>query len=528
MTSGSNYQHYPQQPPYPQQPQQQWPQQQWQQQPSQPQQQWQQQAEPQQQWPQQPQWQQSPPPPPPPQPSPPRRKTGLWIFLGVLAVVLTVGVGAVVGGVLNSRKQSDSPFAEETAPADPDSVVVTEKDLEALLADHTKALNSGDVKAYTKIFDQKNTALVQQQSRTFANLHKLPLTAVSYQARQQQGRAHDSFGRGVKFTFDVAFVHQFKGLDLAPVSEWYRWTVTKASVKAPIVITKVEGAPAPVGESKTLYYPGPWDIWPDISVVSTDHSIVLAHPKLAARAKQVAPIAEQAAVNDLTFWKKNGGKTDAIPNGFVVALVEGQTQLGNMFRKSKANEAGVSIGLFAVPSVNDLNSQKLEIGGTRVVMDTTSPFFRTAEGTVEIFRHEFAHSTVASFDALKGDLLSGLDKWVVEGFAEYVANRGHPISTNVRFREGQAFVQGRLPAKFQRKLPENIYWDLQGMTSVNYLLGHLANRYIAERYGEPKLVEFITATYQGGKSEEALRKVLGTDAESFQRQWAAYVQQQLG
>ncbi|WP_433240338.1 hypothetical protein ACQPYK_34285 [Streptosporangium sp. CA-135522] len=521
MTSGQNHPQHPQQlPQYPQYPQQlpqysQYPQQlpQYQQQPQQVPQ-YQQQPPPQQPLPQQ-----------PPQPPPPRRRTGLWVALGVAAVVLTVGGGAVVGLMLKSDEQT-GPSAAETAAADPQTVIVTEKALKALLEEETKALNSGDVKAYTKIFDQKNTTLVRQQARTFENLRKLPLTRMSYQTRQQQGRAQDSFGRGVTFTLDVAFVHQFKGIDLAPVSEWYRWTVNKAAANAPIVVTKVAGAPAPYGESKTIYYPGPWDIWPDISAVTTKHTVVLSHPDLAGQAARFAPVAERAAVNDLTFWKNSGGRSDAIPDGFVVALVKGQSQLGNLFRKSKANEAGVSIPIPAVPSLTEPMPKDVTIGGTRVVMDTTSAFFQTTEGTAEIFRHEFAHSTVASLDENKANLF-GLDNWLVEGFAEYVANRGRPISTNVRYEQGRAYIEGRYPQRFEGTLPDNLHWD-GSMRSFNYLLGHLANRYIAEKYGERKLVEFVAAAYAAGKTEGPMHEVLGVDMAQFQRQWAGYVRQQLG
>ncbi|WP_326821939.1 hypothetical protein [Streptosporangium sp. NBC_01756] len=468
----------------------------------------------------QPPWHQ--PAPPPPTPPPPRRKTWLWITLSVLAVLLTVGTGVVVGLVMNSTKRYD-PFTEETASADPNSVTVTKKDLEGFLQGHTEALNGGDLKAYTKIFDQKNTALLQQQTRLFNNLRKLPLTQMSYQTLEQQGRTQDSFGRGVTFTLDVAFVHRFEGIDLHPVAEWYRWTVSKPAAGAPLVVTKVGGAPAPLGESKTVYYPGPWDIWPDISVVKTARTVVLAHPSLAAQTRRVAPIAEQAAANDLAFLAKNGERGSAVPKGFVVALVRGSSQLGNLFRKEKATEAGVSIPMPTWRMADD----GVQIGGSRVVMDTASTFFTTAGGTAEIFRHEFAHSAVTSLDSGRSGLL-GLDNWIVEGFAEYVANRGDPITADVRYDEGRAYLAGRLPQRFDGRLPDNFAWDTTGMTSVNYLMGHLAMRLIEERYGERKLVAFVTAHYRGDKSGAALQKVLGVGEAQFQQQWADYVRSRLG
>ncbi|MGV9776501.1 hypothetical protein [Streptosporangium sp. NPDC003464] len=437
-------------------------------------------------------------------------------------MVLTVGAGAVVGLVLNSDKRRD-PFEEEAVTADPNSVVVTKKDLQALLRGHTEALNAGDLKAYTAIFESKTAGLIQQQTRVFNNLRKLPLTQMSYQTLQQQGRTQDSFGRGVTFTLDVAFVHQFEGVDLRPVSEWYRWTITKSGVDAPLRVTKVGGAPAPLGESKTVYYPGPWDIWPSVAVVKTERAIVLAHPSMAAQAERIAPIAERAAVNDLNFVAENGQRGEAVPKGFVIALAKGKGQLGNLFRQTKATEAGVSIPM---PTWSG-SPTGVKIGASRVVMDVTSSFFDTSEGIAEIFRHEFAHSAMASLDSGKFDLL-GLDNWVVEGFAEYVANRGSAISANIRYDEGRAYLAGQLPEPFRGRIPNNISWDVQGMTGVNYLLGHLAMRLIEERYGERKLVDFVAAHYRGDESAAALQKVLGVSEAQFQRQWADYVRAQLG
>ncbi|MFG1749800.1 hypothetical protein [Streptosporangium sandarakinum] len=422
---------------------------------------------------------------------------------------------------MNSEKRL-GPLTEETAAADPNSVAVTTKDLENLLREHTEALGSGDLKAYTGIFDQKNTALVRQQTRLFENLRKLPISQMSYQTLQQEGRTQDSFGRGVTFNLDVAFVHQFDGIDLRPVSEWYRWTITKRNATAPLVVTKVGGAPAPMGDSKTVYYPGPWDIWPDVAVVKTARTVVLAHPSMAAQARRIAPIAERAAVTDLTFLGGQGVRGSAVPKGYVVTLVKGPGQLGSMYRQQKATEAGVSIPMPAWRRSGDM-----PIGASRVVMDTTSSFFGTAGGTAEIFRHEFAHSTLSSLDSAKFDLF-GMENWVVEGFAEYVANRGAPITANLRYPEGQAYLAGQLSQPFEGKLPDNLIWDMKGMTSVHYLMGHLAMRFIDEKYGTRKLVDFVVETYQGGKGGEALQKVLGTDEAQFQSQWAAYVRNQLG
>ncbi|WP_433414445.1 hypothetical protein ACQP1V_34185 [Microtetraspora malaysiensis] len=447
----------------------------------------------------------------------------------MLSLVLVVGGGAGVGFIL--RDKGDEQAQEQgkgKGATDPSTITVTDEEIKALLDQHSKALAAGDAAAFTSIFDKKNAALVRDQTRVLANLRKMPLSEMSYKARQRDGRAEDSFGRGVKFTQDVAFVHRFAGIDLRPVSEWYRWTIEKASADAPLVVTKVTGAPPPWtssgGASKTVYYPGPWDIWPDVTVVKAGGNVILARPQDAALAQRVAPAVAGAATANLAYWKRNGDPDAQVPAGFVVALVKGKAQLGNLFRKTKANEAGVSIGMPTWQSLGDT----VKIGGTRVVMDTTSAFFDDAEGISEISKHELAHSLIAGLDSAEFSLF-GKPNWIVEGFAEYVANRDRPIERSRRFGEGRAYLAGQLGQPFYGGLPDNPTWDSKGMTSVHYLMGHLAMRYIAERYGDQKLVAGVVAAYRanGDDSEAALFQELGVSKTDFEQQWAAYVRRVL-
>ncbi|MGW4475487.1 hypothetical protein ACWENQ_37960 [Nonomuraea sp. NPDC004354] len=538
MTTGPGFQQqYPAQSPPWQQGQQaqepyqaQWPQAQGQQQYQAP---WQQGQQGQWQEGQQAQWQQPPPPPPPP-PSP-RRRTGLWVTLGVLSLVLVIGVGAGVGLALRGGSSASALDPAPTGAAekgqngkgqDPAAVVVTDQEIDALLKSHGAALTAGDAKAFTSIFDPGNAALVRGQARLFANLRKMPLSEMSYQTLRRNGRAEDSFGRGVTFTQDVAFVHRFTRIDLKPVSEWYRWTIKKASADAPLVVTKVGGAPPPItgGEgSKTVYYPGPWDIWPGVAVVKAGPSLVLARPEDAGLARRIAPTVAQATADDLGYWRRNGPPDATVPSGFVVALTKGQAQLGNLFRKEKAHEAGVSIPMLSWRPGDDV-----KIGGSRIVLDTTSPFFSDTAGIKEVSQHEIAHSLVASLDSAEMSLF-GKPNWIVEGFADYVATRHQSVAQVRRYPDGRAYVAGRMARPFDGRLPDNVFWDYKNMVNTNYFMGNLAMRFIATKFGERKLAEGVVAAYRakGDESEAALFEVLGVSKAEFERQWAAYVRRQL-
>ncbi|WP_433284102.1 hypothetical protein [Micromonospora sp. CA-244673] len=458
------------------------------------------------------------PPAPPPQP---KSRRGLWIGLGVGALVLTLCAGTAIGvGVGLSKRGED---AAPKAAAAANGVTVTQQELDELLARHSKALADKDLKGYLAPFDPARKDLVAGQTRLFANLGKLPLAVGQYRTVAQQGRTTDSFGRGVSFQLDVSFVHQFEGYDLTPVAEWYRWTVVREGQGAPLKVTAVTGAPAALGSSKTVYYPGPWDKWREIHVERTAHTLVITDAALAAEAKRYAPAAEAAVADDFAAWRA-GGVTADIPKGFVISLVKGKQDLGSLYRinKEKTTEAGVSIGMISAD-----RKQDIDIGGSRIVIDVADRSFFAAgntRGPREIFRHEVGHSLVASLeDADKQDFFDGIENWIVEGFAEYLAHRGEPLRSSGRTPQARSIVRS---GDWEGTLPGNADWDLSGRTSFHYWLGHAAMTHLAEKYGEQKLFQFVTARYQGATADQASRQVLGVPLAQFETGWAAYVRAQ--
>ena len=459
------------------------------------------------------------PPPPPPAP---KSRRGLWIGVGAGVLALTLCAGAAVGVGLGLNRSSGDEAPKAAAGAN--GVTVTQQELEGLLDRHSKALADKDLTGYLAPFDPTRKDLVASQTALFKNLGKLPLSVARYSTVAQQGRTSDSFGRGVTFQLDVSFVHQFDGYDLTPVAEWYRWTVVKENRDAPLKVTAVTGAPAAAsGSSKTVYYPGPWDKWRDIHVERTAHTLVITDAALASAAARYAPVAEAAVSDNLAAWRAGGAAGD-IPKGFVIALVKGKSDLGSLYRikKEKTTESGVSIGMIAA------SRGGVDIGGTRIVIDVSDQSFfgsGNQRGPRDIFRHEVGHSLVASLeDAEKQDFFTGIEKWIVEGFAEYLAHRGEPLRDSGRFAQARSIVRS---GGWDGKLPDNLDWDRPAnRVSFHYWLGHAAMAHLADTYGERKLFEFVVARYQGATAAQACERVLGVPLDRFQSGWAAYVRAQ--
>ncbi|MFG1675307.1 hypothetical protein [Micromonospora sp. NPDC049282] len=456
-------------------------------------------------------WPAYPPPPPPP----PRSSRKLWIGLAAGALALAVCAGTLVGVGLGLRDDEEGPARKAAAAAN--GVTVTDAELTALLDRHGKALAAKDLDGWLATFDPARKDLVASQTQLFRNLAKLPLSVARYETVEKQGRASDAFGQGVTFQLDVSFVHQFDGFDLAPVTEWYRWTVVRPSRDAPIRVTAVTGAPAAAnGSSKTVYYPGPWDRWREIHVERTPHTLLIADSTRAALAKRYAPTAEAAAVHDLAVWRA-GGLPGPVPNGFVVALAKGKDEVGSLYRigTAEATEAGFSLGMVAA----ERRDGKFTIGGTRVVVDTDERYFTRPGGGNDagmVFRHEVAHSLMTPRTSLtEVDAFDRLDEWVVEGFAEYVAFHGRPLGDSGRTAAARRLLRG-----WNGKLPDNGDWGNPDLISFHYWLGHTAMNHLAEKYGEPKLFRFVDAVYAGTPTDRAARDVLGVSLDEFQGGWA--------
>ncbi|MFJ6952397.1 hypothetical protein [Micromonospora aurantiaca (nom. illeg.)] len=468
--------------------------------------------------------------PPPAQPGPwgpppaaPKSRRGLWIGLAAGALALALCAGTAVGVGLGLRGDDEEGPAPKAA-AGANGVTVTNAELTALLDRHSKALAAKDLDGYLAAFDPARKELIAGQTQLFRNLGKLPLSVARYETIERQGRAGDAFGQGVTFQLDVSFVHQLDGFDLAPVTEWYRWTIIRTGKDAPIRVTAVTGAPAAgIGGSKTVHYPGPWDKWREIHVERTPHALLIADAARAGVAKRYAPAADVAVTNGLAVWRASG-PPGPVPSGFVITLADGKDEMTSLYRigTEKATEAGFSLGLVAA----ERKDGKDTIGGTRIVVDTRDRYFTRTGGDNDarmVLRHEVAHSLMTPrTDLTAVDAFSKLDEWVVEGFAEYIAFHGRPLGASERTAQARQLVRGG----WNGTLPGNGEWDDPDRLSFHYWLGHAAMNHLAEKHGEVKLFRFVEAVYGGTPTDRAARDVLGVSLDEFQAGWAAYVRAQ--
>lgn len=472
-------------------------------------------------------WSAPPQAPYPPPPSPDgggggnqgKGLKGVVIGLLVLAVVAVFGVGglalykAVGGGSL--------PGAQ--GGGDEEQQILSTDEINTLLNGRTNALKSGDEDEFLKPF--VGAAKVKQR-KIFENLRKVPFVESKYTVLKQTGDGSDEWGSDVKLTLDVAFVHQIKGVDVRPVSEWYRWTVEKESDSAAPRISEVGGSPGASAMANAVYYPAPWDLYDDMYVKRQAHTITISAKKNAAAAGRFAPIIEVSAEQDLGLW---GAKTSSVPNapeGFLVVLEPDRKTYAKLYNNNGADvgwDAGQSVPMPAFNAGTSSDKDQLEYGGARIKMDTSAGQFTSSawrRGVGEISRHEIAHALVQPQDpgAYGQDEKTSIRAWVVEGFAEYVSYRFDKSLGVAQVRQDMA------GEKFDGKLPGQDFESSYNSVGANYSLSYLANRFIAEKGGEAALFEFVVDHYRKPTNlDQQLQKAVGMNESEFQSAWAQYV-----
>ncbi|MEV0153382.1 hypothetical protein AB0H57_06515 [Micromonospora sp. NPDC050686] len=458
---------------------------------------------------------------PPPVAPPPVRRSKRWLWITLSAVVLVLAL--CTGSAVVLKSQLDAQNAASAAELDEKYNPIRQEEIEALLDARGKALRAKDLKTFLAPFDPANKALVAQQTRLFRNLLKVPLAEQKFERVTQT----DFKRAGDRVTVDVtiSFVHRFE-FDLTPVEELYRWTLLRPAKGAPVKVTKAGGLPVDPKRDQLTYYPAPWDKWSDLHVERTPHTVILVDGKLKAEAKRYAQLADRAAAADLATWR-SGGVAGKIPQGFVLSLVKGKKELGSLYRVTKElpDESGVSI---PVPPAGWMDTQREgggpDVGASRVVIDVADEFF-FRNGTAlraNIFRHEFAHSIVFNLRQHDPKKYAGeeLENWVVEGFAEWMGAQRQSWTKSDRTPESRRILRS---LGYDLPMPSNFSWDMSGRGSYHYWLGHSAMTYIAERYGERKVFEFVATHYRGKTVQASTQEVLGVSYATFCDQWAAYV-----
>jgi hypothetical protein len=393
----------------------------------------------------------------------------------------------------------------------------TPAEVEALLARHASALLAHSSARFLADVDSsaKSKAFRTRQAAEIDNISDVPLQTWRYTAtgtdtdRAELAAAARRYGAPALIV-QVRLSYRLRGIDALPDQHDLWWTFVR---RGGHVYLAGDDDLAKAGSAS---WRGPWDFGP-VVVARGASSLVLGH---VADALQLTPLADavDAAIPAVdAVWGSDWTQHVAVlvPSG--EKEFSALTGSGTGYRDIAA--VAITAGTDAVAG---------RPYGQRLVMDPAALATLSKSGRQIVVRHELTHLATAAATSRT------TPRWLVEGFAEFVAERGsgQPVPTAAAELRAQV-ARGALPSA----LPADPAFNAGSANSAGlaavYEQSWLACRLIAQRAGVGGLVRFyrevgravLPAAYA---VRLALRDVLHETLAAFTAQWRAYLTAQLG
>lgn len=422
----------------------------------------------------------------------------LWPLLTALLVtamlVTLAGAGAAAWMLRGHGNAPDAVAWVGGAPAAVDKV----------LARRAEAVQRKDVGEWMGDVDPSDAVFVQRQRQEFENLTKLPFAEIGFERAEQSAGKMAAFlppGLFERYHAAVTVVpvvvrHRIEGVDSKPVAT--PWLAVFGFVKGRWLIAGDGGGKElPTGEAGQ-----PWDASGAITVVRSQRVVAVLSAGAADKGQGLLDLAE-TALQQVAAVRPGGwdGKV-------LITAVADRQIFDTYFAESQDRVAQVAA--IAVPYYSAVAEW-----ANRPAYATTRIVFNPSELTAE--RAELQHDLTHEFTHAAMGPVTGpyTPRWVVEGFAEYVAYKdGRFNSAGIRQALGDLAVT---------TFPDDKQFYEE---SRNYVSGWLACRMIAEKYGPDKLIAFYEGFQRMSEVESVSRAVLGVGRAQLEQQWRDYVEQQ--
>jgi hypothetical protein len=378
----------------------------------------------------------------------------------------------------------------------------------AVLARHAAAVRHHSSAEFLADVDSAGAAagFRHRQRAQIADLATVPLRSWSYSVsapvtdRAALAASTKHLGAPARIVH-LTLSYALTGLDPQPSSHDLWWTFVRRH--GHVVIAADDDMAQLGGVSWT----GPWDYGPVVAVRGSA-GLVLGHPSDAARLPRVAAAVDAAVPAVTAVWGTHWARRVAV---LVSASSPELTALAG------TGTTLTDISALAVFDAADPDA--------RLVLNSGALAALTPVGLGIVLRHEITHIASAT------DTGASMPRWLVEGFADYVANltSGQPVRDVARELRAD-LVRGVRPAA----LPADAAFAPGGARlAQTYEQAWLACRLVAARAGPGGLVRLYRMV--GASSDApavavaaAVRAVLHESVAAFTGQWRAYLDEQLG
>ncbi len=384
----------------------------------------------------------------------------------------------------------------------------------ALLQRHSAAVLARATDRYLADVDPAPVSasfhLAQQQ--TIAGLSGVPLHSWQYSIDAPVTDPSVVTAAATRLGAPASIVHvtlsyALDDVDSSPVTHDLWWTFVQRHGH---VYVAADGDMAGLGGPS---WKGPWDFGP-IVAQHGNASLVLGHPsdesELAAISAEVDAAVPAVTAVWGTDWSRQvavivpGSSTEfAALAGQQAPSVVADTSAETVFESSASSTGGDT--------------------GARVILNPSALDRLTPLGREIVLRHEITHVATAAVTAI------ATPRWLVEGFADYVANLGTGQSVATAAAELHAEVaRGEVPTA----LPGDTDFASTTRLAAVYQEAWLACRLIAARAGQAALVRFYTFVGDSPLTADAavtaaFSSFVHESEAAFVVQWRAYLRAQL-
>jgi Peptidase MA superfamily len=422
-------------------------------------------------------------------PPAPRRSSrlGLKIALGLL-VIAALLCGATDGALfLAGRVGTDAAFVDGDRP------------LTELLTRRAAAVAKHDQAAFLADVDTADPRFVDRQRTEYQNLVALGLSSFTLELTSHTYEVSDAdlirrYGGALR-EVGVTVRYAIAGLDTVPDAE--PWIPTLALMHGRWLLVSEEGAgsgtkfPFGVGGQ-------PWEARP-IVVVKSAHVVAVVSKEDQEIAPHLLDLAERGVVNAAKV------RPEGWPDKVLMTAVSDQKVFDSYFAGSPDKLAQVEA--VTVPRYSDVAewNSGARFALSRVVFNPNT-LGRGDEELQHTLTHEFTHV------AFGPETTDATPVWLIEGTAEYVAFASEKVSDAFVTQAANHVSGSTLPA-------DRSFYD----SADNYLLGWLACKLIAQKYGQAKLIALYDWFQDHSDEDGGFRAALGISYSAFLGTWQNYL-----
>jgi hypothetical protein len=359
-------------------------------------------------------------------------------------------------------------------------------ELQMVLDAQASALLRGDEAAFLAPVDESNAALVGELRRRFGVLRAMNVMGWT----EKLGGDLQPVDGGWRAVVRIGYCFVVVGCEPVTVPVATRW----ADGTGPLSLVEFGSS-----EASDLG-PRPWEV-SDLRVATGRRVVVAVPPRYAGRLSALLASAEEAAAVTDRY-----ARWSAPPGRYLVYLA-GPDEWGRWYGVHQAEW----VAGYAMPITE--RHTEIVLNGQRVV----------GEEVLDTLRHEFAH--VVTLADVRRDY--SRQWWLVEGIAEYVRMVGRPLGQYELLSASRHYVRlGN--ATDVVGLTEPTDGASTEEASGRYGIAFLSVRWLADRFGEEKMLDFFDRVVrQGVAPSEAAVGEFGVEWGEMTGDCAGYVRRSL-